>query len=43
MIRTWIAKSRMQVRLLVLQAAQAINGGRPKLAKKEVTFSYFCI
>ena len=40
MIRTWIAESRMeldQVRLLVLQAAQVIDSGGPKLAKKEVS------
>ena len=41
-MRTWIAESRMeldQVRLLVLQAAQAIDSGGPKLAKKEVSVS----
>ena len=40
-MRTWIAESRMeldQVRLLVLQAAQAIDSGGPKLARKEVSF-----
>ena len=41
-IRTWIAESRMeldQVRLLVLQAAQVIDTGGPKSAKKEVRHS----
>ena len=45
-IRTWIAESRMeldQVRLLVLQAAQVIDSGGPKLAKKEVSKSCYCI
>jgi len=40
-MRTWIAESRMeldQVRLLVLQAAQAIDSGGPKQARKEVSF-----
>ena len=40
MIRTWIAESHLeldQVRLLVLQAAQMIDSGGPKLAKTEVS------
>ena len=40
-VATWIAESCMeldQVRLLVLQAAQVIDSGGPKPAKKEVSY-----